>query len=102
VKIIAFLFALHILSLSSFPCCEEICVNEPTTEIEENSNKQDHSGDEQEICSLFCAGACGAVFCASHSGIPTEINHIALKRSASPLTFIPLVIVSIWQPPKLA
>ena len=86
-------------ALSVYPCYEEECSNE--FNIANNSSQDDH---EEDACTPFCISGC----CTSHIFYTSQPNTLSVSQKVITLNstytvkFTPLVVVSIWQPPKLA
>jgi hypothetical protein len=88
-------------ALSVYPCYEDDCLEEFS--VADNIAQDEHKKDA-DPCTPFCVSAC----CAIHAFFTPQVNAVTVIQSATiqnstyTVKFTPLVIVSIWQPPKLA
>lgn len=100
VKIIYFIFALYMFSLAVYPCYEDDCVDEFNIAI--NVDQDDHKDEDSSPCTPFCVSACCAihVHCVPQFNAPPVLQKTTAQHSTYTIKFAPLVVVSIWQPPK--
>ena len=73
--------------------------------IVNNIDQDYHEKGDPDLCTPFCVGSCCAVhaFCNPRfESAFTFQKNLSNENSTYTLRFIPLVVVSIWQPPKLA
>ena len=96
------MLALYVSALSVYPCYEDDCMNEFS--ITDNADQSDHEEEDTGPCTPFCISACCAihVFCAIPFNSPSVFQKSITQNSTYTIKFAPLVVVSIWQPPKLA
>jgi len=102
VKVIYFILALYVSALSVYPCYEDDCVNEFS--IANHTDEADHEEEDTDPCTPFCISACCTihVFCSPQFNSLPVFQKAVTQNSNYTITFAPLVVVSIWQPPKLA
>jgi len=103
VKLLLFIFALYIAGLSVYPCYEDDCIEEAVI-IGNADHESDHEDEEQDLCTPFCISACCSVhvYCSLfHNDLP-GFKQTVTENSNYTIRFIPPVVISIWQPPKLA
>jgi len=101
-KITAFILAIFIFALSVAPCSDgHTCDEESSTEL---SGGHDHSKDEKDHCTLFCACACcGSIFTMEELPFVEEKNII--KGFVYNFWYTSLYsfsfINAVWHPPCL-
>lgn len=108
-KLIWFLFAVYLVSLSLLPCNDvDDCTDFAKTELHKNHSHDKKSETQNDQCAPFCSCAC----CGVH-GFQFQ-NHI-FKEEKTPcladnkmqndcyvFTNYQTIHLGIWQPPKLS
>jgi hypothetical protein len=100
-KFIRFLFVMYMAALSVYPCYEYTCEGEVCMVNEtESSTNQEEGADP---CTPFCISACCSlqVLGVAHFNDALDYKNAVTQNSSYTTRFTPLVIVSIWQPPRL-
>lgn len=102
VKAILLIFALYIAALSVYPCYEDDCAGEVC--LANETEQSDTHSESPDLCTPFCISACCSlqVLSVANFNSKTDLQNSEIKNSAYTCAFTPLVIVSFWQPPKLA
>lgn len=104
-KLLTFLLSIYLVALSCLPCADMEA--DSTTSKETASNHEDHSHNENDLCSPFCVcNCCGAQFASFtttiYFDIPTITTAIETKESIYKPIFTSNYYGSIWQPPQIA
>jgi len=101
-KFLRFLFVLYMAALSVYPCYEDNCEGEFCVAHDTKSSaNQEGSAD---LCTPFCISACCPILVLGLANFndATDCQPAATQNSTYTIKFAPFVIVSIWQPPRLA
>ncbi len=101
-KLLTFLLAIYVLTLSTVPCyMEDKCLNE-THQTEQSQNQTDEQGCS-DCCSPFvsCGTCCGFTFTFTTFTLQPNIISYEKKFTFYKQTFNSQFAPSIWQPPKL-
>lgn len=67
--------------------------------------QDDHQNGGPGLCTPFCVSACCAVHACCNPQFESDLvsqNNAHAENSVYTIRFTPFVVVSIWQPPKLA
>lgn len=100
-KLVHFIFAIYIAALSVYPCYDECTDASCSADKEVRGQPHDEDGD---VCSPFCLSTCCAVHILSQGAVEyvAVVRNTMVDDSAYQLALMPSVVLSIWQPPKLA
>ena len=107
VRIASFLLSLYLCVMVIYPCNDQgDCADEAQTSLSLSYNgTQDHSGQDEDLCSPLCiCSCCAAAYQLSYS---LEIALSApFHRSADPTLYAESLLLDnrtpIWQPPKIS
>jgi len=68
-----------------------------------SAEQDDHENNDSDLCTPFCISACCAihVYWMPQFDSNPVFQKVITQNSIYTTKFAPLVIVSIWQPPKL-
>jgi hypothetical protein len=99
VKALIFIFTLYLTALSVYPCYEDECLDEISMTC--NAGQDDHE-KEADLCTPFCISACCSIYYTPQFDCVLVFLKSMPENSTYIVTVTPQVVISIWQPPKLA
>ncbi len=96
----------YLLALSLVPCADFRDRCEVTAEAAETTGSHQHTGDDNDHCSPFCACACcGISMVAAEYSFPALEPPFQLKSSHEVVIhdsfFVSSYLGNIWQPPRI-
>lgn len=93
------MLTLYLAALSVYPCYEDECGDELSMTCREG---QDEHEKDADLCTPFCISACCSIYYTPQFDFDSVFQESMPENSTYLVTHAPHVVISIWQPPKLA
>ncbi len=101
-KALYIFFCVYFIALAVKPCADKVDCNEfKQTEMSHDDHQKEHS---DEVCTPFCVCACCAAnaLVKDYSPALAQLNVVNTVYKTQRDSKISSIIISIWQPPKIA